>query len=283
MANKARADMTIGCVQLNSGPDVDSNLREAEKWIRQSVAQGAEFVLTPENTDFMREHESLMLETAKPIEGNTTVQFFSDLAAELKIWILVGSLKIKISKSHVVNRSFLFNPAGDIVTDYDKIHLFDVDLPDGERYRESACVQGGAKAISANVDGHILGLSICYDIRFPHLYRDLAKAGAQMIAIPAAFSQMTGRDHWEVLLRARAIETGCFVLAPAQCGSHEGGRKTHGHSMIISPWGTILSEIKDDNPGFINETINFEAVSKARQAIPSLQHDKNYEFKKTTI
>lgn len=273
-------NMMVACVQLNSGPETLDNLTSAAHIISEAAKAGAELVVTPENTDFMRMNEALTLETALPEDDNPSVKFFSLLARELGIWLLIGSMKIKVSDTKVANRSFLFSPKGQLMASYDKIHLFDVDLPNGESHRESETVEGGKKAVIASVEGRNLGLSICYDVRFPYLYRTLAQQGAEMIAVPAAFTEMTGRDHWETLLRARAIETGSYILASGQCGQHEGKRKTHGHSMIIGPWGRILAEQTEDKPGFIMHKIDFLNVAKARAAIPSLKHDRDYEFLK---
>lgn len=273
-------DLNVGCIQMTSGPEITENLTAAAKLISASAKAGAEIVMTPENTDFMRMNSDLTLQTALPENDNPNVKFFSILARELGIWILIGSMKIKVSDTKVANRSFLFNPKGQLMATYDKIHLFDVDLPNGETYRESEFAQGGKKAVIAGIDGRNLGMTICYDVRFPHLYRKLAQQGAEMFAVPAAFAELTGKDHWETLLRARAIETGSYIFAPAQCGEHEGGRKTYGHTMIVGPWGRILEEITDDKPGFINHKISFLNVAKARSSVPSLKHDRDYEFLK---
>lgn len=271
----------VACVQLNSGPDIEENLKQAGALIRDAAKDECEFIVTPENTDFMRKNAELTVETALEANQHPGIPFFSFLAKELKVWILIGSMKIKISDSQVVNRSFLFRDTGQLVASYDKIHLFDVDLPNGETYRESDSVAAGNKAVVVNTPWAKLGMSVCYDIRFPYLYRALAQKEAAMIAVPAAFTAHTGEAHWEALLRARAIETGSFIIAPAQCGEHEGGRKTHGHSMIVGPWGQVLAEKTSDTSGVISRKINFLDVIKARKAIPSLQHDRDFDFYKT--
>lgn len=268
----------VACVQMNSGADIDNNLRQVGEMIRDAAAQGAEFITTPENTDFMRENAKLTIDTALEEQGHQGIAFFSALAKELKIHLLIGSMKVKVDKK-VANRSFLFNPSGHEVARYDKIHLFDVDLQNGEKYRESDSMQGGDQAVIADTAFGKVGMTICYDVRFPYLYRGLAHKGVRILTIPAAFTAHTGRAHWEVLLRARAIENGCFVIAPAQGGTHEGGRSTYGHSMIIGPWGQVLAERKEDSAGIIIHEINLEDVTGARQAVPSLQHDKEFSIK----
>ena len=206
------------------------------------------------------------------------VPFFCGLAQELGIHLLIGSMCIKIAGDKMVNRSFLIDPQGDIRARYDKIHMYDVDLPSGESHRESKVFQAGATANMVRMSGDInVGMSICYDIRFPHLYRNLGKTGAHIFTVPAAFTVPTGKAHWEVLLRARAIESGAFVMAPAQCGDHEGARQTYGHSLIIGPWGEVLAEMKEGT-GIISAELDMDAVARARQAIPALQHDREFEI-----
>lgn len=275
------SEVKVACVQLNSGPDIEENLKQAAILIRDAARDGAEFIATPENTDFMRKTNQETLETARDTDSHPGIPFFSFLAKELKVWLLIGSMKIKVSDTKVANRSFLFTDTGLLKATYDKMHLFDVKLPNGEEHQESAHVEAGAKAIVLPTPWKNLGMSICYDVRFPYLYRAMAHKGAEMMTIPAAFTAHTGQAHWETLLRARAIETGSFIIAPAQCGEHEGGRQTYGHSMIVGPWGQILAEKTQDTPGFIARKINFLDVTKARVAIPSLQHDREFDFYKT--
>ena len=273
--------MNVACIQMTSGPDISENLTSAAVLINDAAKAGAELVITPENTDVIRSSPNLSLETAKTSDEHSGIQYFSVLAKELGIWLLIGSMKVKISEDKLANRSFLFSNKGQLMATYDKLHMFDVDLPNGEVYRESDAFQAGNKAVLSSIDGRGFGLSICYDVRFPNLYRSLAQNGAEMIAVPAAFAVPTGKDHWETLLRARAIETGCFIFAPAQVGDHEGGRKTYGHSMIINPWGSIVAEMAEDKAGFIMHDVKFIEVAKARAAVPSLQRDVPYEFLKT--
>lgn len=266
----------VACIQMNSGPEIEANLAEAEIYIREAARQGAEFIATPENTCHMVSPQSEKIKTASIEDNHPAYIFFSALAKELGVWILAGSVAVKVAEDKIANRSLLFNAAGDIVAKYDKMHLFDVDLAGGETYRESDIVQAGDKAVTVDTPLGMMGLSICYDLRFPYLYRDLAHRGAKILTIPAAFTVPTGRAHWEPLLRARAIENGAFVFAPAQCGEHHGGRKTYGHSMIIGPWGDILAEMNGEETGVLMADIDLAEVDKARAAIPSLKHDRQY-------
>jgi len=268
--------LKVACVQMSSGPVMDENFKAAEKMIRAAAADGCSFIATPENTCHMSFPLSERLKTAQSSETHPGIPFFSQLAQELRVWVLIGSMAVKISDNKLLNRSFLFSDSGDLVAMYDKIHLFDVKLADGEAYRESDIMVPGGRAVVADMDGVNVGLSICYDVRFAALYRDLAKMRAQILAVPAAFTVPTGQAHWEVLLRARAIETGSFVMAPGQTGEHAGGRKTYGHSMIIGPWGDILAQAGED-VGYITAELDLENVIKARTAIPALKHDREYE------
>lgn len=262
-------------IQLNAGPVIEDNLRAAEALIRAAAKDGATLIATPENTCRMRAKIEDKLATSHLEKDHPAVPFFAKLANELKVTLIIGSISsIKAEEGRLANRSFLFTKGGQMVATYDKIHMFDVDLPNGDRYRESDTNRPGDQAVLAEADGLKIGLTVCYDVRFPDLYRTLAKQGAQILSIPAAFTVPTGQAHWEVLLRARAIENGAFVLAPAQVGTHEGGRATYGHSMIIAPWGEILAEIEDDGPGFACADLDLDQVDKARTAIPALKHDR---------
>ncbi len=271
------AKLKVACIQLNAGAIIDDNLKQAGDLIRQAAAQGAQFISTPENTDFMCSSAALTIETAPREADHPAIPFFSNLAKEHKIYLLIGSIKVKEDK--IANRSFLFDPSGNEVARYDKIHLFDVDLQNGEKYRESDSMQGGNQAVIKDTPFGKIGMTICYDVRFPSLYRQLAHKGAIILTIPAAFTAHTGKAHWEVLLRARAIENGCFVIAPAQVGTHEGGRQTHGHSMIIGPWGQVLAERHEESAGVLIHEINLDDVASARNAVPSLHHDKEFTIK----
>lgn len=267
----------IACIQMTSGPEIAGNLKASEALIREAAASGAQLIATPENTDQMRRKSEDKLVTADSETVHPVRDFYSALAKELGVWLLIGSIGVKVNEAQLANRSHLFAPDGRLAALYDKIHMFDVKLSRTEFYNESKDNRAGHKAVVADMGFAKLGVSICYDVRFPHLHRDLAKAGAQILSVPAAFTVPTGQAHWEVLLRARAIETGSFVIAPAQVGEHEGGRQTYGHSMIIGPWGEILAE-KPDGTGIIMAEIDLGDVDKARAAIPALTHDREYEL-----
>jgi len=264
------------CVQLRSSDDVAENVRAASDLIREAKGKGAEFVATPENTTLMAPDGGAKLERSFPEDRDPALPAFAALAEELGIWLLIGSLAIKVSESKTANRSFLFDPKGRIAARYDKIHLFDVDLPSGEKYRESNTVAGGDRAMLADLPWGKAGLTICYDLRFPQLYRRLAQSGAFLHTVPSAFTETTGKAHWHVLLRARAIENGAFVIAPAQGGTHANGRRTYGHSLIVAPWGEILAEGGVD-PGVIIADIDPALAADARARVPNLKHDRAFE------
>lgn len=266
------------CIQLNSGSDIAKNLDIAGGFVREAAAKGASFIATPEVTDQVISNRAEKIDQMLGEDEHPGLPYFGALAKELGVTILIGSMCIKIASDRMVNRSFLIGADGEIKSRYDKIHMYDVDLPTGESHRESKVFRPGESASLVKVDGQfMLGMSICYDLRFPHLFRDMGKAGADIFTIPAAFTVPTGKAHWEVLLRARAIESGAFVMAPAQSGDHEGARNTYGHSMIISPWGEILAEMKE-GIGYILADLDLTAVQKARQAIAALQHDREYKL-----
>jgi predicted amidohydrolase len=267
--------LNVALVQLNNGPEIGANLKVTEGFIRQAAEGGAQLVCTPENTCHMRVTSAEKLKSSLREEGHPVLARMSGLARERGIHIYIGSLSILLSPNKVANRGYVIDDNGDIVAKYNKIHLFDVDLPNGEKHRESAAVQAGDKAVIAKTPWGGVGMSICYDLRFAYLYRKLAQTGAKILAVPAAFTVPTGQAHWEVLLRARAIETGSFILAAAQTGVHEGGRATYGHSLIISPWGEIIAQAGTE-PGLLTATIDMAAVDKTRAAIPALKHDRNF-------
>ena len=264
------------CVQLRSSDDVQENIRTASALIREAKDKGAQFVGTPENTTLMAPDGGAKLERSFDEAHDPALPAFTALAEELGIWLLVGSLAIKVSNTKTANRSFLIDPKGRIAARYSKIHLFDVNLPSGETYRESNTVAGGDSACLVETPWGKVGLTICYDLRFPHLYRALAQKGAFMLTVPSAFTETTGKAHWHVLLRARAIENGAFIFAPAQGGTHANGRKTYGRSLIIAPWGEILAEAGTE-PGVILADIDPAAATDARARVPSLQHDRPYK------
>jgi predicted amidohydrolase len=263
------------CVQLRCGDDVAENVRDAAQLIRAAHKDGAQFIATPENTDLMAQDAGSKLEKTFAEKDAPAIPQFCALAEELGIWLLVGSLAIKVSPGKTANRSYLIGPNGRVGARYDKIHLFDVNLPSGETYRESNTVEPGAEAVAVSLPWGRIGLSVCYDLRFPQLYRTLAKAGAEILTVPSAFTETTGKAHWHVLLRARAIENTCFVVAPAQGGTHANGRKTYGHSLIVGPWGDILAEAGTD-PGFISAELDLGEIAAARARLPSLHHDRPF-------
>ena len=264
---------TVGCVQNSATDDFDLNILEASELIRRAVDEGADFVCMPEYFTCLEQTDSLYVDRGYRESDHPALQKLSDLAAKLKTWFLLGSIAVKLSDTKVANRSYLLNTTGEVVQTYDKIHLFDVALKRGEFYRESKTVAPGNRASVAETPWGRLGFSVCYDVRFPQLYRALAHAGADFISIPAAFTATTGEAHWHVLVRARAIETGCYVFAPGQCGRRPWGRRTYGHSLIVDPWGEVLADA-GENPGIIVVEIDPDKVSEARKMIPSLKHDK---------
>ncbi|MBI1273542.1 MAG: carbon-nitrogen hydrolase family protein [Alphaproteobacteria bacterium] len=265
------------CIQMSSGPEIAPNLETAGTLVRTAHKDGAQFIALPENVDMLMADRARKLAAALPEDKHPGLPFFAGLARETGTWIMCGSLAIKLGAEKIANRCYLFNPEGKRVAAYDKIHMFDVDLPNGESYRESETCAPGDRAVLAPVPWGKLGMTICYDMRFPMLYRALAEAGASIITVPAAFTVPTGQAHWHILLRTRAVETGCFVLAPAQCGTHDGGRKTYGHALIVSPWGKILAEAENE-PGFIAADLDIDEVAKTRASLPSLQHGRNFQL-----
>jgi deaminated glutathione amidase len=264
-------------VQLRSGRNVATNVHKAEALIRRAAQGGAVYVQTPENTAIMELEPKLVLEAAEAEQDSVPLAQFRALAAELGIFLHIGSLAIKLDGSRLANRSYLIDRQGTVVARYDKLHLFDVDLAGGESYRESQHARPGVTAVVAELPFGRLGLSICYDLRFPALYRTLAMAGAELIAVPAAFTKQTGEAHWHILIRARAIETGTFILAATQGGLHENGRATFGHSLIVSPWGEVLAE-GGEEPCVIFADIDLAASAEARARIPALKHGRDFEI-----
>jgi len=266
--------MRCALIQMRSGIDPQANIETACEMIRRAAAEGAEFIATPETTHLVQKDADQAFAVMKPEADEPAIPAFSALAKELGITLLIGSLAIWLGERKAANRSFLFGPEGEVLARYDKAHMFDVGLGQGETYRESANYQAGETLSVTDLGEARLGLSICYDVRFAYLYRALAKAGAEIISVPAAFTRPTGRAHWEVLLRARAIETGSYVIAPAQGGLHEDGRKTWGHSMIVGPWGEIVAQLEHAEPGMLHADLDLRKVAEARRRIPALEHDR---------
>ncbi|MFO1089348.1 MAG: carbon-nitrogen hydrolase family protein [Hyphomicrobiales bacterium] len=264
----------VGLVQMRSGVEPERNIADALGLIAEAATAGARFVSTPEMTNVMDSRRAVLVQKVREEKDDPAVAAFAEAARTHGIHLLVGSLALKHGDK-LVNRSLLFTPEGAIAARYDKIHLFDVDLPNGDVYRESATYDPGAAAVTAELPWGTLGMTVCYDVRFPHLYRSLAQSGATFLSVPAAFTRITGEAHWHVLLRARAIESGAFVFAAAQGGRHENGRETFGHSLVISPWGEVIAEAGTD-PCVIVADIDPALSAEARARVPSLRHDRPY-------
>jgi predicted amidohydrolase len=274
--------MKIALVQLSSSDDPAENLGITQGFVADAASQGADLILTPEVTNCVSINAQHQRNVLKLSEQDETLAAISAQAADLGVWVLIGSLAVKTDDpgGRFANRSFLINPVGEITAQYDKMHMFDVQLSETEAYRESSGYRAGEEAVLADVLDQKIGLTICYDLRFPALYRRLAQAGADIITVPSAFTVATGKAHWETLLRARAIECGCFILAPAQTGTHACSsgkpRKTYGHSLAVSPWGDILAD-GGEVPGVTMVNLDLSLVEKARHRIPSLHHDRVFE------
>jgi len=266
----------VALVQMRTPADQAAALAQAEPLVRQAADAGAQLICTPEGTNILQRDRAKLFDKLVGLEDDPCVTGLRALAAELGVSILIGSALVRREDGLCANRSTLIGPDGAITATYDKLHMFDVDLPTGDRIRESESYTPGDRAVVATAAGARIGMTVCYDVRFPLLHRALAHAGAQVITVPAAFTRPTGAAHWEILLRARAIETGAFVLAPAQGGFHEDGRGTYGHSLAISPWGEILAEARHDEPAVIVADLDLAAVDKARQAIPVLKNERAF-------
>jgi predicted amidohydrolase len=264
-------------IQMRSGLTPRANIDDAVRMISEAKSGGADYVLTPEMTNILAARREQLFAAVVEEEADASLATLRGLARKLGLYIHVGSLAIRISPDRAANRSFLIDPKGDILARYDKIHMFDVDLAGGESYRESRNYRPGELAVLTDLPWGRLGLTVCYDLRFPALYRALAEAGASMLAIPSAFTRQTGEAHWHVLIRARAVENGCFVFAAAQGGKHENGRDTYGHSLIVDPWGRILAEGSTE-PAVLMAEIDPAEVANARARIPSLQHGRRFEI-----
>ena len=272
---------TVGLIQPNALDDMQANIAFVRDQARKARDAGAQFVMTPENVALMDWGRKNLLAKSYPETSHPALAAFRDLARELDVWFLAGSLHVHpddraADDDRIANRSLLIDPQGNVTARYDKIHMFDVDLKGGESYRESATFRPGERAVVADSPWGGIGLSICYDVRFPYLYRALAHNGAGILTVPAAFTVPTGRAHWHVLLRARAIETGCFVVAPAQVGTHDQGRQTYGHSLIVSPWGEVLADA-GEAVGMVTADLDLDQVAEARRMVPALSHDRAFE------
>ncbi|MCY4033327.1 MAG: carbon-nitrogen hydrolase family protein [Hyphomicrobiales bacterium] len=268
------AVFTVALTQTCSGTDAGKNMDEVAELVRRAAGEGAELVCTPETVSRMARNPSELFETLVPEDEDAALAAMRTLAKEEGVWLLAGSLSVRVSDTHAVNRSFLLDPSGNIHARYDKIHLFDVTLPDGESHRESETYRAGGEIVAAQTPWGVMGMSVCYDLRFPGLYRELARRGAAFLTIPSAFTYQTGSAHWHILARARAIENGCFVFAPCQAGHHENGRHTYGHSLVVDPWGRILAEGGEGGGEVVTARIDTDEVAKARGYIPVLQHER---------
>lgn len=274
-------DLRAACIQMRSTPAVAPNIQASCDLIRAAASEGARFIATPEMTNILDIRPGQARPRIRLEDEDECLLALRDLARELGITLLIGSLAVAlVDDDRFANRSFLIAPDGEILARYDKIHMFDVEVGDGQAYRESNAYRAGARAGVVKTPIGNVGMTICYDVRFPHLYRALGQAGADLITVPAAFTRITGAAHWHILVRARAIETGCFILAPAQGGHHEDGRETFGHSLIISPWGEVLAEADHNDPGFIIADLDLEQIAKARMRIPSLHNDQNISLQR---
>jgi len=267
---------TAAMVQMRTALTPESSLEQANALIREAAAAGADYVQTPEVSNMMQTGRQGLFEHLAIEEDDRSLKAYRALAAELNIHLHIGSLAVKASPERAANRSFLIGPDGEVLAKYDKIHMFDIDLGNGESYRESANYQPGETAVISDLPWGRIGLTICYDMRFPALYRALAESGASFLTAPSAFTRKTGEAHWHTLLRARAIENGCFMFAAAQGGVHENKRETYGHSLIVDPWGAVLAEATGNEPGIIMAQIDVAKVETARKAIPSLQHGRRF-------
>lgn len=276
------ADFKAAIVQMRATRSIDENVIAVSDLIRGAASAGANYVQTPEMTNIIELNSRGLFGTIEPEQGNRALEDLRTLAKDLGIWLHIGSMSIKLESDRAANRAYLIAPSGTVTARYDKIHMFDVDLAGGESYRESKVYRPGDEAVLVDLPWGKLGLSICYDLRFPSLYRSLASAGAQMLAVPAAFTRQTGKAHWHVLQRARAIETGCFVISAAQGGDHEDGRSTFGHSLMVNPWGEIIAELDHDEPGFALADIDLSEVIAARGRVPSLQNGRRFDLHSET-
>lgn len=269
------APFKAACVQLNSGNDMGVNLRAAGDGVRKAAGEGAHFIMLPEYAALLDGSGRVMRENSFPEATHPALAAFQSLARQTQTWLLVGSLTVKLGDERMANRSYLLSADGSVVARYDKIHMFDATLPSGKVIRESSAYRPGEHAIVAATPWGALGMTVCYDLRFPYLYRALARAGAKFLAVPSSFQRETGVAHWHALLRSRAIENSCYVFAPAMCGDHPGNRMTYGHSLIIDPWGKIVAELGGE-PGVIVADIDPDEVTRIRSMLPSLEHDRGF-------
>ncbi|MBI1384171.1 MAG: carbon-nitrogen hydrolase family protein [Rhizobiales bacterium] len=272
--------LRVALAQQRATRDIAENLEITRRQVREAAAAGAQYVQTPECTNTLELDKQRLRASISDEAGCTVLAAFRDLARETAVWLHIGSMTFLEPDGRIANRSVLIAPDGRLVARYDKLHMFDVDLDGGESYRESHTYRAGGEAVVAEIGRATLGLTICYDLRFAYLYRALAQAGAEILTVPAAFTRQTGEAHWHVLLRARAIETGCYVMAAAQGGRHDSGRETYGHSLVVSPWGEVIAEAAGDEPGLVHATLDLSAVGIARGRVPALRHDRTFPLRR---
>lgn len=267
---------TAACVQLRSGKEIADNVTAAENLIRAAAGQGAGYIQTPEMSNVLVRSREELLARIGGANADAFLLMAKSLSKELELFIHLGSLAVVGESGKVANRAFLIGPDGSEIATYDKIHMFDVDLPNGESWRESATYEPGKTSVIAELPFAKLGMAVCYDIRFPAIFRAQARAGAEVLTGPAAFTRQTGEAHWHVLQRARAIENGAFVVSAAQGGRHEDGRETYGHSLIVDPWGVVIAELETNEPGYVLAEIDTDQVAKARGRIPAITNERDF-------
>lgn len=268
--------MRVACIQMRSTITIADNISALEMLVRDAAGKGAQYIQTPEMTGILQKSRKGLFAEIKPQSEDLLVQHASELASELGVWLHIGSHAIALGEEKAANRAFLFSSNGELVTTYDKIHMFDVDLDNGESWRESKVYQPGEHSRLVDTGYAKLGMSICYDIRFPQLYREYALNGAEILSAPAAFTRQTGKAHWHILMKARAIENGAFLIAAAQGGDHDDGRETFGHSLVVNPWGEVIAELQHDEPGILIADIDLGQVKKARSKIPNLANARDF-------
>ncbi|PIT73125.1 carbon-nitrogen hydrolase family protein [Limnohabitans sp. JirII-31] len=274
--------LKVALLQMRASTEVAVNIAAVQLGFQQAARDNAALLVTPEMTSALDRRPGALLAKAHTQEDDPSLKIFCNLARQYQMDVLIGSMAIQVEAKRLANRSFFISKEGLVVAHYDKIHLFDVNLGEGERYQESARFVAGQEAVLVKGAQYALGMTVCYDLRFPQLYHDLALAGADILTVPSAFTVPTGEAHWHTLLRARAIETGCFVLAPAQHGQHEDGRTTYGHSLVVNPWGEVVAE-KPEGAGVLMATLDLSQVQQARNKLPSLQHTRPYQLKTIEI
>ena len=279
MPKDNQSPMKVACIQMRSGIDLDVNVEVYETMVREAASQGAIYILSPEMTGIVQRKRQGLFNKIYPPEADPLLKRAGELSRELGVWLHVGSTAVLIGDQMAANRAALFMPNGELAATYDKIHMFDVDLDNGESWRESKVYRPGETAVTVNAGDFTIGLSVCYDLRFPTLYQVQARAGAQILTCPAAFTRQTGRAHWHALLRARAIENGAYMIAAAQGGDHEDGRETYGHSLVVNPWGEVIAELANEEPGILLADLDLKECGAARGKVPNLKNARDFEHR----